>query len=303
MASNGMDTLGSRLEEARKGKGVSLREASEATKIRMEYLSQFEGDDFDIPLPPIYQRGFVKIYARYLGEDPTWFAGEIQARLNRSQSFSHRSEGRSSLGQMDLSSRRRAAAAPPVEGGGVAVEDAPEPGGEPSRWKIPQMRMPSFGSKTRRVDPEYDEFEETGEPLDRTFYLKVAVIVGSVTVAVVLMIALVKLVFAGGEEESANPDPGNGSEQAEVVGASEGAPPPASEIIVRAVGGPTWVQVRSAGTDEVLERTRLDAGQSRTIPVDGEVLVQYTQGENLEVEKDGEIFAPTRSGAAAIRIE
>jgi len=303
MASNGMDTLGSRLEEARKGKGVSLREASEATKIRMEYLSQFEGDDFDIPLPPIYQRGFVKIYARYLGEDPTWFAGEIQARLNRSQSFSHRSEGRSSLGQMDLSSRRRAAAAPPVEGGGVAVEDAPEPGGEPSRWKIPQMRMPSFGSKTRRVDPEYDEFEETGEPLDRTFYLKVAVIVGSVTVAVVLMIALVKLVFAGGEEESANPDPGTGSEQAEVVGASEDAPAPASEIIVRAVGGPTWVQVRSAGTDEVLERTRLDAGQSRTIPVDGEVLVQYTQGENLEVEKDGEIFAPTRSGAAAIRIE
>ncbi|MFP4493819.1 MAG: helix-turn-helix domain-containing protein [Puniceicoccaceae bacterium] len=306
MASNGMDTLGSRLEEARKGKGVSLREASEATKIRMEYLSQFESDDFDIPLPPIYQRGFVKIYARYLGEDPAWFAGEIQARLNRSQSFSHRSEGRSSLGQMDLSARRRAAAAPPAERGGVAVEDAPEPGGEPSRWKIPQMRMPSFGSRTRESDPGYDEFEETGEPLDRTFYLKVAAIVGSVTVAVVLMIAVAKLVFAGGdgdERESAEPAPGNGSEQAEVVGGSDADTDVASEIIVRAVGGPTWVQVRSAGTDEVLERFRLDAGQSRTVAVDGEVLVQYTQGENLEVEKGGEIFAPTDSGAAWIRIE
>ncbi len=307
MASNGMDTLGSRLEEARKGKGVSLREASEATKIRMEYLSQFESDDFDIPLPPIYQRGFVKIYARYLGEDPTWFAGEIQARLNRSQSLSHRSEGRSSLGQMDLSARRRAVAAPPVEGGGVSVEDAPDPGGEPSRWKIPQMRMPSFGSRTKQVDPEYDEFEETGEPLDRTFYLKVAVIVGSVTVAVVLMIALVKLVFAGGEEEAVGAEPVNGAERAEVVGASEGAPAPAaasaSEIIVRAVGGPTWVQVSSAGTDEVLERVRLDAGQSRTVPVDGEVLVHYTRGENLEVEKNGEIYAPTKPGSAAIRIK
>ena len=298
-----MDTLGSRLEEARKGKGVSLREASEATKIRMEYLSQFESDDFDIPLPPIYQRGFVQIYARYLGEDPAWFAGEIKARLNRSQNLSQRGEGRSSLGQMDLSARGRAAAAPPVERGGVAVEDAPDSGGEPSRWKIPQMRMPSFGSQTRQADSEQDEFEETGEPLDRTFYLKVAVIVGSVTVAVVLMIALVKLVFTGESEEPMNPELANGSEQAEVVGGGEGASAAAPEITVRAIGGATWVQVKSVASDEVLEQMPLQAGDSRTIPAEGEVFVQYTQGENLEVERGGEIFAPTRSGVGRIRIE
>ena len=32
-----MQTIGERLEEARKRKGISIREASEATKIRSEY--------------------------------------------------------------------------------------------------------------------------------------------------------------------------------------------------------------------------------------------------------------------------
>ena len=43
-----MQTIGERLEEARKKKGLSLREAAEATKIRGDYLQKFEGNQFDI---------------------------------------------------------------------------------------------------------------------------------------------------------------------------------------------------------------------------------------------------------------
>jgi cytoskeleton protein RodZ len=61
-----MQNIGERLEEARKKKGISIREAAEATKIRGEYLQKFEGNQFDIGLTEIYTRGFLRGYANYL---------------------------------------------------------------------------------------------------------------------------------------------------------------------------------------------------------------------------------------------
>jgi cytoskeleton protein RodZ len=61
-----MQTIGERLEEARKKKGISIREAAEATKIRGEYLQKFEGNQFEIGLTEIYTRGFLRGYANYL---------------------------------------------------------------------------------------------------------------------------------------------------------------------------------------------------------------------------------------------
>ena len=40
--------IGQKLEEARNRKGISLREASESTKIRGDYLTAFESSSFDI---------------------------------------------------------------------------------------------------------------------------------------------------------------------------------------------------------------------------------------------------------------
>src|SRR4051812_41382222 len=61
-----MQTIGERLEEARKKKGISIREAAEATKIRGDYLQKFESNQFDIGLTEIYARGFLRNYANYL---------------------------------------------------------------------------------------------------------------------------------------------------------------------------------------------------------------------------------------------
>ena len=61
-----MQTIGDRLEEARKKKGISIREAAEGTKVRGEYLQKFEGNQFDIGLSDIYVRGFLRCYAVYL---------------------------------------------------------------------------------------------------------------------------------------------------------------------------------------------------------------------------------------------
>ena len=61
-----MQTIGERLEEARKRKGISIREAAEATKIRGDYLQRFENNQFDLNLADIYVRGFLRGYASFL---------------------------------------------------------------------------------------------------------------------------------------------------------------------------------------------------------------------------------------------
>ncbi|OHE72734.1 MAG: hypothetical protein A2007_06315 [Verrucomicrobia bacterium GWC2_42_7] len=61
--------LGEQFAEARKKRGVSLREAADTTKIRKDYLEAFEGNRFELPLPEIYVRGFIRLYAKYLGLD------------------------------------------------------------------------------------------------------------------------------------------------------------------------------------------------------------------------------------------
>ena len=65
-----MQTIGERLLEARQRRGVSIREAAEATKVRGDYLTAMESNQFDtIPLADVYKRGFLKIYAKFLRLD------------------------------------------------------------------------------------------------------------------------------------------------------------------------------------------------------------------------------------------
>src|ERR1700753_901263 len=61
-----MQTIGERLEDARKRKGLSIREAAEATKIRGDYLQKFEANQFNIGLTDIYIRGFLRNYSNFL---------------------------------------------------------------------------------------------------------------------------------------------------------------------------------------------------------------------------------------------
>lgn len=96
-----MQTIGERLEEARKRKGISIREAAEHTKIRGDYLQKFEANSFDIDLPPLYIRGFVRTYARYLELDPERIVSDVDAVLAR-DGKPQRREQREALGRVDF---------------------------------------------------------------------------------------------------------------------------------------------------------------------------------------------------------
>ena len=96
-----MQTIGERLEEARKRKGISLREAAEATKIRGDFLSNIEQNKFDFDLPEIYKRGFLKNYARFLKLDVEKILTDYNAQ-QLSNSRLGKKAGAEWFGQMEV---------------------------------------------------------------------------------------------------------------------------------------------------------------------------------------------------------
>lgn len=74
-----MQTLGVWLRQAREARGVTLKDAEEATRIRVRFLDALEvGDLAAFPSGDVQIRGFLRIYARYLGLP----ADEVLARYN-----------------------------------------------------------------------------------------------------------------------------------------------------------------------------------------------------------------------------
>lgn len=61
--------LGETLRRAREARGVDLREISEHTNISKRYLQAIENSDYSSLPGGIFNRGFVKAYARYVGMD------------------------------------------------------------------------------------------------------------------------------------------------------------------------------------------------------------------------------------------
>ncbi len=64
------DTLGARFRSAREEGAFTLEQAAEETRINYGYLDAMEADRFDVLPAPVYTRGFVRLYARFLGIDP-----------------------------------------------------------------------------------------------------------------------------------------------------------------------------------------------------------------------------------------
>ena len=64
-----MPTLGEELRRVREEKGMNLREVSDATHIGSRFLQAIESDNYSILPGGIFNRGFVRSYARYVGMD------------------------------------------------------------------------------------------------------------------------------------------------------------------------------------------------------------------------------------------
>jgi cytoskeletal protein RodZ len=60
-------TLGEKLRQAREDRGYTISEVSEHTRISPLYLESIEGDDYSILPGGIFNKGFVKSYAKFVG--------------------------------------------------------------------------------------------------------------------------------------------------------------------------------------------------------------------------------------------
>ncbi len=64
-----MGAFGDRMRREREMRGVTLEEISESTKISKRALQALEKEEFDLLPGGIFNKGFVRAYARYLGID------------------------------------------------------------------------------------------------------------------------------------------------------------------------------------------------------------------------------------------
>ncbi len=65
-----MESLGKYLKAERESRNLSLKEVFESTRIKERLLQAIEEDRYDLLSSPIYAKGFLDAYARYLGLDP-----------------------------------------------------------------------------------------------------------------------------------------------------------------------------------------------------------------------------------------
>src|SRR5918999_1004852 len=62
-------SFGEQLRLAREARGISLREISEQTRISTRYLEAIEADDYKRLPGGIFNRSFIKAYAKQIGFD------------------------------------------------------------------------------------------------------------------------------------------------------------------------------------------------------------------------------------------
>ncbi|GEM_PF-4491270 len=102
------ETIGEFLKRERELRQISLEEIAEETKVSMGRLRALEANQFDQLPAPIYIRGFVRIYAEYIGLDPA----EVMMRFEDELFFDEqetqtRSSGFKTLDEERVESKRR----------------------------------------------------------------------------------------------------------------------------------------------------------------------------------------------------
>src|SRR5207244_6815827 len=75
------ESIGEKLRLARETRGIALRDISEQTRISMRYLEAIEVDDYRRLPGGIFNRSFVRAYAKHIGYDEQQALEEYSAMM------------------------------------------------------------------------------------------------------------------------------------------------------------------------------------------------------------------------------
>ncbi len=257
-----MQTIGERLEEARKRKSVSLREAAEATKIRGDYLQKFESNQFNIGLTDIYIRGFLRSYAVFLGLPGDRIVSDYE-NLGHSEPKS-RTPSREVYGRMELSVSSHADRAA-TEGAGP--EAAGPAGADPLGSPRPSLRPHASGMPPEvRINP--------------ALAFKGLFILAGVA-AIVVLIFLAKAIFGGSHHAAET----NAAAQAAATAVTAETQPVVTLIALQ----PVAVRVFRQSDSVEIFNEQMAANAHKEFPNEG-LIVTASALESVQFEFKGSRF-------------
>jgi cytoskeleton protein RodZ len=283
-----MESIGERFEEARKRKGISLREAAEATKIRGDFLAYFEQDKFDFELPDLYKRGFIKNYARYLKLDPDKaLADYIAGQLSKSRLG--KKNGSELFGSMD---------AAPEEGSYGTITAKPTQATRPIEEHSEHSEHSQHSEHS-----EHSQEESEGEG-DKMFYVKVGLVfAGTLALAFVIFGLIQAILSSGSDAPAEEPELREAAPISRNINSDTPTTSAASDDTVTLIAsGNVFVLVRQRTDKQVLYRDTMSAGQTIALQKDGPVDILFTAGENIVIDHAGERLRPSSSGTAKITL-
>jgi transcriptional regulator with XRE-family HTH domain len=251
-----MQTIGERLEEARKKKGISIREAAEATKIRGDYLQKFESNHFDIGLTEIYTRGFLRTYANFLKLPADRMLNDYAA-LGRGE-VRPRQPNREVYGRMDIS---------------VASAEAPERTA-PSEEPVATAPEPSHANRGPQRSRATTSLPTGPDPAIVFKYVKWG---GAAIIALLVLLILKSLFFSGGHRAA----PTAATTQS-----------PRGPVVGLNALGTVRVMVCKVGADgfsngEQLYSGVMTTGETRSVPRPSAIFIEADKPDLLEIVING----------------
>jgi cytoskeleton protein RodZ len=263
-----MQSIGERLEEARKRRGISVREASEATKIRGDFLLNFENNQFEVGLPDIYVRGFLRNYSSFLKIDPEKIVTDFNATL-LGETKANRKDSRELFGRLEIPERPR----PSVDGGQPTSPTAPRRRNDDGTDATPR---PGGGGSGGGGNPELGN------------YLKIGLIAAAGIATILAIVWLVMLIVNATHVSEPRATPERSAPAAE-------NPVPGDSINLVALND-VWVKVTQVSDNVVLFDGQLARGEKKAVTRHGAVRIGYNAGTNLQVEVNGLRYKMTSDG-------
>ncbi len=247
-----MASFGEELKRERELRDISLKEIAEATKVSIRFLEALEQNNFDILPGGIFNRGFIRAYARFIGVD-----GEemVNSYLHELAQREGRPAGASRAGRPTVASAAAQATstvAPPLSPGVFRPEQRSE-----SRARVSQTAGHAAAQTVRSIQPEVRRvpFTDTSGAQGPSLALWLLVGLGMAIGVVIITVSMM-----GRRPADAAGDPHAEAVKARLERTSAGSQAPSSTQAVPPIqpDGGTPLTTLTAGTDSGL--ISLEAG-------------------------------------------